>query len=343
VNRFADNIAPAAGTDMIERRKFLSLLGTAVVASPLAARSHQGTMHVIGFLSSVSPGPAARPVMAFRQGLQETGFVGGQNLAIEYRWAEGHNDRLPQLVADLIQQHVAVIVATGGGASALAAKAATATIPIVFSCATDPVELGLVSSLNRPGGNLTGVYVMTNSLESKRLGFLKELASDATTIGVLVNPNTPGAETQLMEVKEATHSLGRNVQIVKASSEQEIDNAFADFARLRVGSLLVAADPFFYAHREQLVARAAQYSLPTIYEFREYVAGGGLISYGISLDDAYKQIGIYTGRILKGAKPHELPVMQPTKFELVINLSTARTLGINIPATLLASAEEVIE
>jgi ABC-type uncharacterized transport system substrate-binding protein len=325
----------------MRRREFLSAVGAAAMW-PFAVRAQQ-LRRIIGFLSSVSPGPAARPVVAFQQGLQEEGFVGGQNLAIEYRWAEGYTDRLPALVADLLQQQVEVIVATGGGTSALAAKTATSSVPIVFSSATDPVTLGLVSSLNRPGGNITGVYVMTNALEAKRLGLLNELIPNASTIGVLVNPDTPGAESQRLELQSAATALKRNVPILPARDERDIETAMATFAQLRTNALLVAADPFFFAHRELLVTLAARFAIPTMYEFREYVVGGGLISYGISLVDAYRQIGRYTGRILKGAKAADLPVMQPTTFELVINLKTAKALGVAVSPTLLARADEVIE
>lgn len=329
---------------MLTRRKFLHLLGiAALVGDSPASHSQQTAPRVIGFLSSIAPGPAEQPVAGFHQGLQSEGFAAGQNLAIQYRWAEGDTGRLPGLVAELLQKRVEIIVATGGGTSAVAAKAATATLPIVFSAATDPVNLGLVSSLNRPGGNVTGVHVMTNLLEAKRLGLLNELIPNAVTIGVLVNPDTPGAANQLREVQAAARALTRNVQIVEARDERGIQNAMAELAALKAGSLLVAADPFFYLHHEQLVGLAARYAIPALYEFRQYAVAGGLISYGISLTDAYRQIGVYTGRILKGAKPADLPVMQPTKFELVINLKTARALGTTIPATLLARADEVIE
>jgi putative tryptophan/tyrosine transport system substrate-binding protein len=238
---------------------------------------------------------------------------------------------------------VVVIVATGGGASALAAKAATTLIPTVFSSATDPVALGLVASLNRPGGNATGVHVMTNSLEAKRLGLLHELLPNAATIAVLVNPGTPGANSQLSEAETAAHAVAQKIHIIKAHNEQEIDSSFATLANARAEALLVAADPFFNAHREQIIALAARYAIPAIYEFREYPVAGGLMSYGISLADAYRQIGHYTGKILNGAKPADLPVVQPTKFELVINLRAATALGIIVPATLLARADEVIE
>jgi putative ABC transport system substrate-binding protein len=325
----------------MRRRDFLGALG-ATGAWPSFARAQQAP-RAIGFVSSVSPGPAERPVMAFLNGLQGEGFVAGQNLAIEYRWAEGHTDRLPALVADLLNQRVEIIVATGGGTAALAAKSATTAVPIVFSAATDPVNLGLVASLNRPGGNVTGVHVMTNLLEGKRIGLLNELKPNATTIGVLINPETPGAASQFAELKEASRVLAKIVHIIEARDERSIETALRDFAQMKAEALLVAADPFFYAHHKQLVALAARYALPAMYEFREYVTSGGLMSYGISLSDAYRQIGVYTGRILKGAKPNDLPVMQPTKFELVINLNTARNLSLNIPPTLLARADEVIE
>src|SRR4051812_31724607 len=270
---------------------FITLLGGAVAPAmlwPLAARAQQPAMPVIGFLNNLSPAAIARPIAAFREGLQETGYIEGQNLAIVYRWAENQNDRLPELAADLVRRRVMVIVATGGGASALAAKAASTTIPTVFSSATDPVELGLVASLNRPGGNATGVHVMTNSLEAKRLGLLHELVPNAATIAVLVNPGTPGADSQLVEVETAGRAIARKVHIVKASKEPELAEAFARLTEARAGALLVAADPFFNAHRQQIVALAEHYAIPATYEFREFVAAGGLMSYGISLADAYR-------------------------------------------------------
>jgi putative ABC transport system substrate-binding protein len=328
---------------MIGRRCFITLIGTVMVARPLSTRAQQPPTPVIGFLNNLSPGAIARPVTAFREGLKEAGYIEGHNLAIEYRWAENHSDRLPELAADLVRRQVAVIVATGGGASALAAKAATTTIPTVFSSATDPVELGLVASLNRPGGNATGVHVMTNSLEAKRLGLLHELMPNAATIAVLVNPGTPGADSQLTEAETAALAVARKILVLRADSEPELDNAFATLAKDRAEALLVAADPFFNAHRQQIVALAARYAIPAIYEFREFAAVGGLMSYGISLADAYRQVGLYTGRILQGAKPADLPVMQPTRFELVINLKVAKVLGITVPPMLLARADEVIE
>jgi putative ABC transport system substrate-binding protein len=313
------------------------------MAPPLSARAQQPVTRVIGFINNLSPGAIARPVAAFREGLKETGYIEGHNIVIEYRWAESHDDRLLEMAADLVRRQVAVIVATGGGASALAAKAATTTIPIVFSSATDPVELGLVVSLNRPGGNATGVHVMTNSLEAKRLGLLHELLPNAATISILVNPGTPGADSQLTEAETAAQALARKIHVLRAHNEPELDRAFATLVEGHADALLVAADPFFNAHRQQIVTLAARYAIPAIYEFREFAAAGGLMSYGISLADAYRQVGLYTGKILQGAKVADLPIMQPTKFELVINLKTAKALGLQVPPTLLAHADEVIE
>jgi len=280
---------------------------------------------------------------AFRRALHEAGYVEGQNFAIEFRWAEGHNHLLPELAADLVRRQVAVIVATGGGLSALAAKAASPTIPIVFSTASDPVALGLVAGLNRPGGNATGVFILANSLEAKRLGLLHEIVPQASTIAVLLNPQGPGAQVQLVEVQDAARMLDRPIPILYATSEADIDAAFAKLPEIPAGALLVAADPFFNSRREQLIALAMHHAIPAIYEFREFPLAGGLMSYGTSLVNAYHQVGAYTGRILKGEKPSELPVLQPTKFELVINLKTASALGLTIPQTLLVSADEVIE
>jgi len=328
---------------MIGRRRFITHLGGLVVLRPLSTGAQQPITPIIGFLNNLSPDAIAHLVSEFREGLKEAGYVEGRNLAIEYRWAESQNDRLPELAADLVRRRVMVIVATGGGASALAAKAASTTIPTVFSSATDPVELGLVASLNRPGGNATGVHVMTNSLEAKRLGLLHELVPNAATIAVLVNPGTPGADSQLVEVETAGRAIARKVHIVKASKEPELAEAFARLTEARAGALLVAADPFFNAHRQQIVALAEHYAIPATYEFREFVAAGGLMSYGISLADAYRLIGLYTGKILQGTRPADLPVVQPTKFELVINIKAAKALGISVPSTLLARADEVIE
>jgi putative tryptophan/tyrosine transport system substrate-binding protein len=325
----------------VKRREFLTLLGGLAVW-PFAVRAQRPAMPVIGFLSNISPDPIARPMVAFRDGLKEAGYTELRNVAIEYRWAEGRNDRLPGLARDLVRRQVTVIVATGGGTSALAAKAATTQIPIIFSAATDPVQLGLVASLNRPSANATGVFILTNDLEAKRLGLLQELVPSGT-IAVLVNPQTPGADAQLSEVHSAARALSRPAIVLNASSEHELYTAFAALSEMGAKALLVAADPFFNSRREQVIELAAQHAVPSIYEFREFPAEGGLMSYGTNLADAYHQIGLYTGRILKGEKPSDLPVMQPTKLELVINLKTARRLGLQIPDKLLALADEVIE
>jgi putative ABC transport system substrate-binding protein len=327
----------------MKRREFNTITVGAVTMWPLVARAQQLGVSVVGFLSNISPEPIARPLAAFRRGLEDSGFVEGQNMAIEYRWAHGRNDRLPELAADLVQRRVAVIVATGGGVSAVAAKAATTTIPIVFSTATDPVQLGLVTRLNRPGGNATGVFVLANSLEAKRLGLLHEIVPKSATIAMLVNPQAPGAESQLTEAQAAARTLARQILVLRASSEGDIDAAFGTLARLPAKALLAAADPFFNTRREQIVALAARHAVPAIYEFREFALAGGLASYGTSLVDAYRQVGIYTGKILKGENPGNLPVVQPTKFEFVINLKTAKALGLDVPLTLLATADEVIE
>jgi putative ABC transport system substrate-binding protein len=326
----------------VRRREFISLLGGAAAAWSFAASAQQAAIPTVGFLSNISPDPIARPLAAFKQGLREAGYVETENVTIEYRWAEGHNDRLPELAADLAHRQVEVIVATGGGASAVAAKRATTKIPIVFSAATDPVQLGLVASLNRPSGNATGVFVLTNALEAKRLGLLHEMVPSAT-IALLVNPETPGAETQLSEAEAAARSLSRQTIVLKASTEQDLDTAFARLAELPDKALLVAADPFFNTRREKLIELAARGAAPAIYEFRDYPVAGGLMSYGISLADAYRQVGLYAGRILKGESAADLPVVQPTKFELVINVKTANSLGLKVPPTLLALADEVIE
>jgi putative ABC transport system substrate-binding protein len=325
------------------RREIVSLFGATTVALSLPAQAQQKAIPVIGWLSGGSPGFYAPYIAAFRRGLEETGYVEGQNVAIEYRWAEGRYDRLPALAAELVSRNVDVIPASGGDLASRAAKGATSTIPIVFTSAGDPVAIGLVDSLARPGGNLTGVSFLNVELNPKRLELLRELVPKASVIALLVNPNNPGNERIMRDVQEAARAKGKQLQILTASSESEIDAAFASLAQDHVGALFVGTDPFIDSRRDQLVALAARHAVPAIYGFRESAAGGGLISYGVSLMAVYRQIGIYTGRILKGTKPADLPVVQPTTFELVINLKTAKTLGLTIPPSILARADEVIE
>jgi putative tryptophan/tyrosine transport system substrate-binding protein len=324
----------------MRRREFIILLGGATVAWPLAARAQQPAMPVIGFLSSASSDPYARYVAAFSRGLNESGFVEGQNVAIVFRWAEGHCDRLPGLAAQLVALRVAAIVASGGAASALAAKEATTTIPIVFTGVSDPVKSGLVVSIGRPGGNITGFTQFNTMLNPKRLELLHELMPDAALIGALVNP-TNGED--ISDLQATASGLGRQLTIVSASSEHDIDTAFTTLVQQRAGAILVTADPFFNSRRDQLVALAARYTMPTIFSLREYAVAGGLMSYGGNLAEGYRQAGVYVGQILKGATPADLPVQQSTKVELVINLKTAKALGLTVPITLLGRADEVIE
>jgi putative tryptophan/tyrosine transport system substrate-binding protein len=327
----------------MRRREFIKAVGGASLAWPLAARAQQPAMPVIGFLNGASAVEWSPFVAAFRQGLSELGYVEGQNVAIEFRWAEGHYDRLPALAADLVRAGVAVIVATGGSTSALAAKQTATTIPIVFSTGGDPVKEGLVASDNRPGSNVTGVSVLTTGLAAKRLEILHEVVPTASVIGVLINPNSVSAEAQSGIVQEAGHTMGQKVLILHASSERDFEAVFATIVQTRIDALIVGADPFFSSKRDQLIALTARYRIPAIYEWREYVQAGGLMSYGSNLADSYHQVGIYAGRILKGEKPSDLPIVQSTKVEFAINLKTAKALGITVPVPLLGRADEVIE
>ena len=327
----------------MRRREFITLLGGAAAAWPLSARAQQPAMPMIGFLSSASPDRDAGRLRGFRQGLGETGFLEGRNVAIEYRWAEEQFDRLPMLAADLVHRQVAVIAQAGHVLGVFAAKAATRTIPIVFVTGVDPVARGLVASLNRPGGNLTGVTTLGIELDPKRLELLHGVVPTATTIGALVNRAHPDVEARSSELRAAARALGRNLQILDASSERDFDAVFTRLAELRAGGLVVATDALFISWSEHLAALAVRHALPAIFQFRAFAAAGGLMSYGGSLAEMYRQSGIYTGRILKGEKPGDLPVQQVTRVELIINLRSARALGLEVPPSLLARADEVIE
>jgi putative tryptophan/tyrosine transport system substrate-binding protein len=325
----------------MRKREFVALLGSTAITWPLAARALQPTIPVIGFLSSSSLAALTDLLSAFREGLKETGYIEGQNVVIESRWAEGHFERLPDLAAELVKRRAAVIVTTGGS-STLAVKAANSAVPHVFLSSDDPVKLGLVASFNQPGGNATGMSVLTSALVGKRLEFVRRLTQGDAPVTYLMNPQAPEAETHLSYMQAAARGSGQQIRILNASSERDIDDAFATVAR-RGGVLIVSTDAFFVSRFHQIVVLAAYHKIPTIYDRREFVAAGGLISYGADLRDAYRQIGVYAGKIIAGAKPSDLPVSQPTKFELVINLKTAKALGLAIPDNMLAVADEVIE
>ena len=325
----------------MRRREFITLLGSAAACWPLAAHAQQPTMPVVGILSSASLYAYTDLLSPFRQGLKEAGYIEGQNVAIESRWAEGHFERLPNLATELVQRRPAVIVTTGGS-STLAVSAASSTVPHVFLSQDDPVKLGLVVSFNHPGGNATGMSLLTSALVAKRLEFVRQLVPADAQITYLRNPQAPEAEFHLSYMQAAAREIGQQINILNASSERDIDNAFTTLAQ-RGGALIVSTDPFFISHFHQIVVLSTQHKIPAIYDRREFVVAGGLISYGTDLRDAYRQIGVYAGRIIAGAKPSDLPVIQPTKFELVINLKTAKGLGISVPPNLLALADEVIE
>jgi ABC-type uncharacterized transport system substrate-binding protein len=327
----------------MRRRKFIALIGSVAAALPLAVRAQQPKTPIIGWLSTRSPAEAASVLQAFRQGLGETGYFEGKNVTIEYRWAEGQYDRLPALAAELVHLGVAVIAATGGEPSPLAAKAATATIPIVFTAGGDPVEHGLVASLNHPGGNLTGTTIMGLQMGPKRLDLVRQLVPNATTVALLTNPAMSAALPEVRDVQEAGRAIGMQINVLNAGTESEINSAFTTIAERRNDALIIGTDPFLLGQRDLLVRLAAQHKIPTIYFLREFVEAGGLLSYGPNIANGYRQAGVYTGQILSGASPATLPVLQPTQFVLHLNLKTAKALGLTVPDKLLALADEVIE
>jgi putative tryptophan/tyrosine transport system substrate-binding protein len=327
----------------MKRRDALSLLGGAVVAWPVRVRAQQRAMPVIGLLSSTSPYTYAHVIAAFHKGMNEAGFFEGQNVLVEYRWAEGHYERLPKLATELVGRHLDVIVTLGGTVSALAAAGATTTIPVVFTIGGDPVRLGLVASFARPGGNVTGVSVLSTAVVAKRLELLHELLPTTGTVAMLVNPHDPNAQSDITEVHAAAQTLRKHIHILNVTDEPELVSAFATVTELGAGALLVGGDPFLTSRRDQIVMLAARHSLPSVYQWREFVMAGGLMSYGTLITEAYRQAGIYTSRILQGTKPMDLPVQQMTKIELVINMKTANALGLTFPITLLGRADEVIE
>jgi putative ABC transport system substrate-binding protein len=327
----------------MRRREFVTILAGGAGIWTLDARAQQPAIPVIGFLSSASPKAYTSRVAGFRKGLSESGYIDGQNVKIEFRWAQGQYDQLPVFAADLVQQNVAVIISSGGDVAALSAKAATSSIPIVTVSGSDPVKAGLVASFNRPGGNVTGASFVATELETKRLEILRDMVPTAAVIEVLVNPTNPAAESRSKDLQMAARTLERNIHIVSASNESDLETAFATLTQQRADALLVSTDSFFTSQRDRLVALAAHHALPAIYPWREFVEAGGLVSYGPAINEVYRQVGIYTARILKGEKPADLPFLRPTKFELVINLKTATTLGLTIPPVALARADELIE
>ena len=327
----------------MRRREFISMFGVVAAVWPRVARGQHAATPVIGFLSNRSAEDSVRVVIAFRQGLNDGGYTDGQNVAIEYRWAEGHYDRLPSLAAELVARPVAAIVTAGGSGTANAAKAATSKIPTVFIVGTDPVEDGLVSSLARPGGNITGVTLVTSELGAKRLGLLREVIPTAGVIGVMLNPSNPGAPRVSKAVEAAARSLRQKIVLLSVKDDRELDGAFAVFAKRQASALVMMPDPFFNTQRDRIIALAARHAVPTIYDSREFAVAGGLMSYGTNYTEVYRQAGIYAARVLRGAKPADLPVVQPTKFELAINLKTAKALGLTVPNSLQLLADEVIE